>query len=78
MSTQLTAEQRATLTQYYAEATAALHQLRIGRGVVSVRDSNGEMVTYQAANAGDLMAYIIDLERQLFNRHRSRPAFPVF
>lgn len=52
-----------------AEAEAALHQLLIGKSVVSISraDSAGNSRTYQynAANIAELKAYILDLRGKL-------------
>lgn len=55
----------ATTADLLAEAKAALHKLLTGQAVASFRDSNGELVTYTAANRGALSSYIAELERQL-------------
>lgn len=73
----LTAAELAILQQRLSEASDALHQLRIGRQVARVKDSNGEDITYTAANAGELAAYIQYLERQIYGCHRPRPAYPL-
>lgn len=48
-----------------AEAEAAYHQLMTGRKVVSLRDQNGETVTYNQASASKLMAYITTLKNEI-------------
>lgn len=55
----------ATLTEQLAEAEAAYHRLVTGTSVVEVRDSNGEMIRYTAANASRLQAYIETLKAKL-------------
>lgn len=55
----------ATLQQYLTEAQTAYHRLLTGGGVVTVKDQNGEMVTYQQASAVRLAAYIASLEAQI-------------
>ena len=55
----------ATLQQQLDEAIAARHALAIGKSVAQVRDSNGETITYTAANLTQLTAYIADLQRQI-------------
>lgn len=47
--------------QKYDDASAALHQLKLGRAVVSVTDQNGEKVTFQAADMASLQAYVDEL-----------------
>lgn len=47
------------------EAEAAYHKLMTGRAAVEFRDSNGELVRYQTANAGRLAAYIHSLKVKL-------------
>lgn len=47
------------------EAKMALHAILTGRGVQSVRDSNGEQVSYSRANVGALRAYIAELEAEI-------------
>jgi hypothetical protein len=54
-----------TTQQKYDEASSALHQLRLGKGVVSVTDQNGEKVTFQSANIGVLQAYCDELAIEL-------------
>ena len=54
-----------TLQQYLSEAQAAYHRLMTGAALVTVKDQNGEMVTYQAASAMRLSAYIANLEAQI-------------
>ena len=61
----LSSEQTAILTQRLADATTAYHQLMIGRSASTVVDQNGERVTFTAANADLLKAYIDDLKSQL-------------
>lgn len=62
----------ATLQARLTEAEAALHDLRIGRGIVQVRSADGEMVTYQPGDAARLSAYINGLKRQLGQRPRGQ------
>lgn len=54
-----------TLQERLDEARNAYHVLMTGRAAVQVRDSNGEQITYVAASASRLAAYIADLERQI-------------
>jgi hypothetical protein len=48
-----------------AEAETALHNALIGKGVVEVRDFNGERVTYTKADTSSLRAYIKQLQDQI-------------
>lgn len=61
---------KATLTAQLTEAEAALHDLRLGRAAVQVRTSDGKSVSYAAADAGQLQAYVNGLRRQLGQRRR--------
>ena len=54
-----------TLEEKLEQAEAAYHDLMMGKGVVEVRDSNGEMVRYNAANRSQLAGYINELKRQM-------------
>ena len=47
------------------EARVAYHALMMGQALVEVRDQNGELVRFKAANRSDLYAYIQELERQV-------------
>ncbi len=60
-----------TLNEKITEAKAALHNLMIGKGVVSIT-KDGRSVTYSASNRADLVSYIADLEAQA-NSRRRRP-----
>lgn len=64
----------ATLTARLEEAKAALHDLRIGKSVVRVRDANGDEITYTRANRDDLKAYIKELEDEIAGTVACRPA----
>lgn len=55
----------ATTAQLLADAEAAYHTLLTGGSVASFRDSNGETVTYNAASADKLAAYIAALKDSL-------------
>lgn len=44
------------------EARVAYHSLMMGQALVEVRDQNGELVRFKAANRADLYAYIQRLE----------------
>lgn len=67
----------ATLQERLDEAKAAQHDLLIGKAVVELRDSNGEIIRYTPANRAALAAYIADLERQLDDTCRG-PMRPMF
>lgn len=54
-----------TLQQYLSEARSAYHRLMTGASVVTVKDQNGEMVTYQTASVTRLSAYIAWLEGEI-------------
>lgn len=54
-----------TLQQYLTDARAAYHRLMTGASVVTVKDQNGEMVTYQTASVTRLSAYIAWLEAEI-------------
>lgn len=51
-----------TNEQKLTEANAALHALLTGTQVVSLRDQNGETVTYNQASITQLQKYIARLE----------------
>ena len=53
------------LTVWLAAAEQAQHDLMLGNRRVTVSSSSGKSVTYTAANAGQLSAYIASLKRQL-------------
>jgi hypothetical protein len=55
----------ATLQQRLAEAEAAYHRLLTGSAVVTIKDQNGELVTYQQASATRLAMYVAELRRQI-------------
>ena len=76
--THLTPADLIVLKARLTQAQDALHQLYIGKAVVTVRDSNGEMITYQNASIGELAAYVQSLERQVNGSHRPRPTYPLF
>lgn len=54
-----------TLQTRVAEAETALHNVLIGKGVVEVRDFNGERVVYSKADTASLRAYIKELHDQI-------------
>lgn len=69
----------ATAAERLAEAKSALHQILIGQGVASVRDSSGESINYSRANIGALRAYIRELEIEVAGTTPiSGPIRPVF
>ena len=53
-----------TLSQWHAEACAARHALRTGAQVAS-GSYRGRAVSYTAAKAAELDAYIADLENEM-------------
>lgn len=55
----------AELHAYLKEAETAYRDLMLGKGVVEVRDSNGESVRFSMANASRLKAYIAELKAEL-------------
>jgi hypothetical protein len=57
-----------TLAARLLEAETALHSLMTGQAAVRVQDSNGEAVTYTAANREALASYVALLRRQLAGR----------
>ncbi len=48
-----------------AEAETALHNALIGRGIATVRDFNGEAITYSRMDTAALRAYITELRSQI-------------
>lgn len=54
-----------TLAQRLAEAETAYHQLVTGGQPRVLVDQGGESITYTAASADRLSAYIEDLKRQI-------------
>ncbi len=53
------------LAQLLAEAELAYHQMVLGKNVATVKDQNGEEVTYSIASRGALAQYIFSLKSQL-------------
>lgn len=51
----------ATLQERLDEAENALHDLLLGKAVVELRDSNGEVVRFTPTNKAALRAYIAEL-----------------
>lgn len=47
------------------QAEAAYHELMLGRGVVELRDQNGETVRYSQTRKADLYGYILQLRQEL-------------
>lgn len=68
----------ATLQERLDEAENIYHDLMVGKSVVELRDSNGELVRYTQASAGRLAAYIQDLKRQLDQTTDLGPMRPMF
>lgn len=58
----LTEAEIALATAQLAEAKSARHQLKMGKGVASWEDQNGEKVTYSKADIAGLDSYIRELE----------------
>jgi hypothetical protein len=54
-----------TLQQRLEAAEKAYHDLVLGAAVREVRDSNGEMIVYTAANRDALRGYIAILKDQI-------------
>ena len=54
-----------TTQERLEEAEQALHELEIGRGVVSVTDQSGEKISYAFASRVALIKYIRTLKREL-------------
>ena len=61
------------MSQQIIDAKNALHNLMMGRSVVSIQ-KDGRSVQYTATNKRDLEAYINLLEQRLDNNKRRRPA----
>jgi len=61
----LTPDQVTTYTQYLADAVQAKHKLLTGTKAASVRDQNGELVTFMATNINALNDYIRELQDAL-------------
>lgn len=69
----------ATAQERLDEARAALHQLAIGKSVVSVQDSNGESVSFGRTNINALRAYIRDLDAEVGGTPAAvKPLAPFF
>lgn len=67
--------------QRLVEAETALHSILTGRGIQSIRDSNGEAVTYSTANVSRLRAYIAELKAEIagaVSNYGSGPIRPRF
>ena len=62
-----------TLRLYIAEAEVALHRLMTGTATVEVRDSSGELIRFNNANASRLRQYLADLKAQLADLLAARP-----
>jgi flagellar biosynthesis chaperone FliJ len=61
------------LQSQLSEARAALHALMTGKQVVRIQ-KDGRSVEYTATRKRDLEQYINQLERQIDNNKRRRPA----
>lgn len=61
----ITPQERLVLEERLLEATAAYHEITLGRGVRTLVDQNGERIEYQMTNLGALARYIEQLKRQL-------------
>jgi hypothetical protein len=68
----------ATAAQRLVEAESAYHALMMGRSAVEVRDSSGEMVVYQRANAAQLAAYIEKLKLEVAGTPSARGPMGVW
>ena len=68
----------ATAAQRLVEAESAYHALMMGRSAVEVRDSSGEMVVYQRANAAQLAAYIEKLKLEVAGTPTTRGPMGVW
>lgn len=69
----------ATLQERLIEAETAYHDLQVGRAAVEVRDGDGSLVRYTAANSARLARYIESLKTQIAasaaNQGPMRPFF---
>lgn len=62
-----------------AEAEHALHELRVGKAAVEVRDSDGSMIRFTTANVSKLKTYIQELRDEIGGRSARRgPLRPIF
>jgi hypothetical protein len=68
----------ATTAQLLADAEAAYHTLLTGGAVASFKDSNGETVTYNIADADKLAAYIDVLKTKLNPCRRVNAPMRIF
>lgn len=68
----------ATAAERLVEAESAYHALMMGRSAVEVRDSSGEMVVYQRANAAQLSAYISKLKLEIAGAPATRGPLGVY
>lgn len=71
----------ATTAQRLVEAETAYHALQTGQAAVEVRDSDGSLVRYSAANTSRLRQYIADLKAEIAGTTataRRAPMRPVF
>lgn len=60
------------ITLRITEAETAYHELAMGKGVVQVKDENGEEVVYNRANMRTLDNYIKRLKTSLIDTSASR------
>lgn len=63
--TELSDEERVTISANLKEAEAAYHKVRMGGMARTFVDQNGERVEFTVANADRLRAYIIEMKGQL-------------
>lgn len=68
----------ASTADLLADAETAYHKLMTGESVASFKDSNGETVTYTAASAEQLAAYIEALKDQLNPSRRAHRPMRIF
>lgn len=54
-----------TIQEQLDQARSALHKLRIGKAVVSIKSGDGKELSYSQANIADLKAYIQELEDKI-------------
>lgn len=61
----MTTEERAELTARLKDARNAYHSLMTGGTIVDLTDQNGERMSFNRVNTGQLLAYIRQLEARL-------------
>ena len=64
------------LQTWLDEAETAQHELLTGQRAVTISSASGKSVTFSAAQAGQLSAYIASLRRQL-GLSNARPVRPI-